>query len=63
MAWGHEYYFCRFFTVKEGFLLYYNDSESKIFDKSHHFNIHPKVKEKAAHLVDSSGGVASEVYT
>ena len=36
-------HFFRFFTVKEGFLLYYNDSESKLFEKSHHFNIHPKV--------------------
>lgn len=32
----------RFFIVKEGFLLYYNEAENKLFEKSHHFNIHPK---------------------
>ena len=36
---------CRFFIVKEGFLLYYNESESKAFERSHHFNIHPKVSD------------------
>ena len=34
---------CRFFLVKEGFLLYYPESECKVFEKSKHFNIHPKV--------------------
>lgn len=34
---------CRFFIVKEGFLLYYPESEYKVFEKSMHFNIHPKV--------------------
>ena len=33
----------RFFIVKEGFLMYYSDNEEKQFDRSHHFNIHPKV--------------------
>jgi len=23
--------------------MYYSDSEGKVFDRSHHFNIHPKV--------------------
>lgn len=32
----------RFFIVKEGFLLYYSESEKKIFDKKGYFNIHPK---------------------
>ncbi|XP_065920784.1 pleckstrin homology domain-containing family D member 1-like [Dysidea avara] len=32
----------RFFIVKEGFLMYYSDNEGKAFDRSHHFNIHPK---------------------
>lgn len=32
----------RFFIVKEGFLLYYPEAESKNFDRKHHFNIHPK---------------------
>ena len=29
--------------MKEGFLLYYDASESKAFERAHHFNIHPKV--------------------
>lgn len=33
----------RFFIVKEGFLMYYPESEAKTFERSHHFNIHPKV--------------------
>lgn len=32
----------RFFIVKEGFLLYYSDTDAKIFEKTKHFNIHPK---------------------
>ncbi|XP_023718303.1 pleckstrin homology domain-containing family D member 1 [Cryptotermes secundus] len=32
----------RFFIVKEGFLLYYSESEKKVFDKKGCFNIHPK---------------------
>jgi hypothetical protein len=32
----------RFFIVKEGFLLYYSESEKKAFDKRGCFNIHPK---------------------
>jgi hypothetical protein len=32
----------RFFVVKEGFLLYYSESEKKVFDKKGYFNIHPK---------------------
>ncbi|XP_065184469.1 pleckstrin homology domain-containing family D member 1-like [Sycon ciliatum] len=32
----------RFFIIKEGFLLYYGESEKKVFDRSGHFNIHPK---------------------
>jgi len=39
----------RFFIVKEGFLLYYPESESKTFEKSHHFNIHPKVNATIIH--------------
>lgn len=34
----------RFFIVKEGFLLYYPESESKAFERGHTFNIHPKVR-------------------
>ena len=30
--------------MKEGFLLYYPESESKAFDRAHIFNIHPKVR-------------------
>lgn len=33
----------RFFIVKEGFLLYYPESAFKAFERSRHFNIHPKV--------------------
>jgi hypothetical protein len=33
----------RFFIVKEGFLLYYPESENKAFERAHTFNIHPKV--------------------
>ena len=33
----------RFFIVKEGFLLYYPESAYKAFERSHHFDIHPKV--------------------
>lgn len=32
----------RFFVVKEGFLLYYNENEKKVFEKRGYFNIHPK---------------------
>ncbi|XP_074660785.1 pleckstrin homology domain-containing family D member 1-like isoform X2 [Tubulanus polymorphus] len=32
----------RFFVVKDGFLLYYADSEKKEAEKRRHFNIHPK---------------------
>eukprot|EP00118_Oscarella_pearsei_P020179 m.218008 g.218008 ORF g.218008 m.218008 type:complete len:495 (+) comp39887_c0_seq9:206-1690(+) len=32
----------RFFIIKEGFILYYPEAEKKAFEKSHHFNIHPK---------------------
>jgi hypothetical protein len=32
----------RFFIVKEGFLLYYPESENKAFERAHTFNIHPK---------------------
>lgn len=38
----------RFFIVKEGFLLYYPESESKAFERAHTFNIHPKV---SSHLL------------
>ena len=30
--------------MKEGFLLYYSDADAKIFEKTLHFNIHPKVR-------------------
>ena len=36
--------FWRFFIAKDGFLLYYAESEMKAFESKHHFNIHPKVK-------------------
>ena len=29
--------------MKEGFLLYYPESENKVFERAHTFNIHPKV--------------------
>ena len=29
--------------MKEGFLLYYPESENKVFERAHIFNIHPKV--------------------
>ncbi|KAJ9596117.1 hypothetical protein L9F63_012701, partial [Diploptera punctata] len=32
----------RFFIVKEGFLVYYSESEKKVFEKKGCFNIHPK---------------------
>ena len=32
----------RFFVIKEGFLLYYSESEGRTFEKSNLFNIHPK---------------------
>ena len=35
--------FFRFFIAKDGFLLYYGESEMKAFESKHHFNIHPKV--------------------
>ena len=32
----------RFFIAKDGFLLYYAESEKRAFESQHHFNIHPK---------------------
>ena len=32
----------RFFIIKEGFLLYYPESEKKLFEKRGGFNIHPR---------------------
>ena len=32
----------RFFVIKEGFLLYYSETEGRSFEKSNLFNIHPK---------------------
>ena len=32
----------KFFIAKDGFLLYYAESEMKAFESKHHFNIHPK---------------------
>lgn len=34
----------RFFIIKEGFILYYSDSEARQYDKSRMFNTHPKVR-------------------
>ena len=31
-----------FFIAKDGFLLYYAESEKRAFERQHHFNIHPK---------------------
>jgi hypothetical protein len=33
---------CSFFIIKEGFILYYGEAEKRTFERSHHFNIHPK---------------------
>ncbi|ESO82934.1 hypothetical protein LOTGIDRAFT_236877 [Lottia gigantea] len=38
----NKYIFSRFFMVKDGFLVYYSESEKKEFDKRLHFNVHPK---------------------
>eukprot|EP00057_Strongylocentrotus_purpuratus_P001691 XP_001200768.1 PREDICTED: pleckstrin homology domain-containing family D member 1 isoform X2 [Strongylocentrotus purpuratus] len=32
----------RFFIIKEGFLLYYSESEKRDFERKQHFNMHPK---------------------
>ena len=32
----------RFFVIKEGFLLYYSESDGRTFERSNLFNIHPK---------------------
>ena len=32
----------RFFIAKDGFFLYYPESEMKVFESQHHLNIHPK---------------------
>lgn len=37
--------YCRFFIIKESFLLYYSESEKKSFETNKYFNIHPKVRE------------------
>ena len=44
---SHLYH--RFFIVKEGFLLYYPESAYKAFERSHHFDIHPKVSRATEH--------------
>jgi len=35
--------FYRFFVLKDSFLLYYGESEKKLFDDKRGINIHPKV--------------------
>ena len=35
--------FCRFFVIRDGFLLYYPESERREFDKNQCLNLHPKV--------------------
>ena len=40
----------RFFVVKEGFLLYYSDTEARKYDKNRLFNTHPKVTRN--HITD-----------
>ena len=42
MQYYNFFFSFRFFIVKEGFLLYYSESEKKVFDKKGYFNIHPK---------------------
>jgi len=34
---------CRFFVVRDGFLLYYPEGERREFEKTHCLNLHPKV--------------------
>jgi hypothetical protein len=43
----------RFFIIKEGFLLYYGDTEAKKYDKNKIFNTHPKVHTTYVCIVNS----------
>ena len=40
----HTCVFCRFFVLKESFLMYYSETEKKVFTDKKTFNIHPKVR-------------------
>jgi hypothetical protein len=55
---------CRFFIIKDSFLLYYAENEKKNFETSRCFNIHPKVgyrlHRKVTGILQRSGGLYSE---
>ncbi|XP_014674259.1 PREDICTED: pleckstrin homology domain-containing family D member 1-like [Priapulus caudatus] len=42
LSLSHSLSFSQFFVVKDGFLLYYPESEKKDFERKRAFNIHPK---------------------
>jgi hypothetical protein len=48
---------CRFFIIKESFLLYYSESERKSFESNKYFNIHPKVRQPCPKATVGEGPV------
>ncbi|CAM1298932.1 PLEKHD1 (predicted) [Pycnogonum litorale] len=53
----------KFFVVKEGFLLYYNENEKKQFEKKGYLNMHPKgVLPLGGCSIDSSSESASSMF-